>query len=339
MTYSSNPAEGAIFRESFVDAVSLHANGGVLTGSPVVNRGISLDGSTQHVTYEIPPETFFRREITIVTEFTPDFDFDGDINAYLYDAESGNRYYVIKCDNAANNELYIGLGNTLVSIIAPATFGPYWRQGKRNVLVVTGEPGDVDVWLNGTQIVTADSTSWSIKDPTTLYIGTWNLLNFRFDGVINRFSVHDRRFTQADVDGVQDETLYVYPNRSELWAPMRSAIVDGSSDRTPDESRYGRTVLLGDGAGTGSPTWQGNGFLFDGVNDYMTLPADPTGTYTVVSKRAEDISPVFDSDLSTWNNIKTAGQFSGTLQFLAWFPFDLSPIQRTALDHQLRGIR
>ncbi len=339
MTYPSNPAESVVFRELFRDSASLHANGGALTGSPIVKDGIRLDGTTQHATYAIPPTTFFREEITIVTEFTPDFDYDGDLNAYLYDSESGNRYYVIKCDNSANNELYIGMGNTLVSIIAPATFGPHWRQGERNVLVVTGEPGDVDVWLNGTQIVTADSTSWTIKDPDTLYIGTWNLINFRFDGIINGFSVHDRRFTQADVDGVQDRSLYVYPNRSELWADMKTAIVDGSADRTPDKSRHGRTILLGDGAGTGSPTWTGSGFLFDGVDDYMTLPVDPSGTYTVVSKRAEDISPVFDSDLSTWNDIDTAGQFSGTLEFLAWFPFDLSPIQRTDLDHQLRGFR
>ncbi|NIO75604.1 MAG: hypothetical protein GTN69_06920 [Armatimonadetes bacterium] len=339
MTYPSRPAEAVTFRELFTNPATLHANGGVLTGTPLVQNGVHLDGSTQYVTYTISSRTFYRKQIAIVTEFYPDFDYDGDINAYLYDAQSGKRYYVIKCDNSANNELYIGLGNVLVSIVAPATFGPYWRQGQRNVLVVTGEPGDVDVWLNGTQIVTGDSTSWSLKDPTTLYIGTWNLINYRFDGVITGFSVHSRRLTQADVDGIQDHSLFTYQNSADLWADMATAIVDGSNDRTPDKSRRGKTVLLGDGAGTGTPVFSDPGFLFDGSSDYMTLPTAPTGNFTVVTKRSEDLVPVFENDLTTRNKIKTAGQFDGTLEFLGEWPFLLSPIQRDDLEYRLRGIR
>lgn len=132
--------------------------------------------------------------------------------------------------------------------------------------------------------------------------------------------------------------LFTYPNESSMYADMSTAIIDGANDRTVDKSRNGLTVLLGDGAGTGTPAWQNPGFLFDAVNDRLTLPPDPTGTFTVAWKRRNE-PVVFESDLTTWNLIKAAGGFEGLLDYLAWWPFALSPLQQADLGYQWAGGR
>jgi hypothetical protein len=335
VTYPERTAEGVVFRERFTNAATVHANQGTLIGSPTVKDGLILTGS-EFATYPISSLLDGRRFLTFIFKFWPDTDYDEDALANLFSSTSED-YRVYKAANAASNVLGIVLGGTLIAEVASATYSGSWRVGERNVLVISSDGTTTDAWLNATQILTADATAWTPTDPATLYIGALAGGTGKLEGRVTELSIQDLVMIQADVSAVQSRSLFTYVNRSELWAPMRSAIVDGSNDRTPDESRYGRTILLGDGAGTGTPTFQNPGFLFDGVNDYMTLPADPTGTFTVVSKRAEDRSPVFDSDLTTWNLIDTAGQFSGTLEFLGWFPFTLSPIQQTDLDYLLRG--
>jgi hypothetical protein len=110
-------------------------------------------------------------------------------------------------------------------------------------------------------------------------------------------------------------------------------------DRTLDKSPNGRVCLLGDGSTVaGIPAWQSPGFLFDGSTDYLTLPPDPTGTFTVAWKRRNEPT-VFESNLTTWNLIKAAGGFSGLLDYLAWWPFTLSPLQQADLDQSWTGGR
>lgn len=52
--YESRSAEKVIFRELFTNASTVAVNGGTLTGSPTINNGVTLDGSTQYVSYSIP---------------------------------------------------------------------------------------------------------------------------------------------------------------------------------------------------------------------------------------------------------------------------------------------
>jgi hypothetical protein len=337
VTYPSRTAEAVVFRERFRNAATVHTNGGALVGSPLIKDGVYLTGS-EYITHPISTMLDGRRFLTIVFEFWPDTDYDEDALANLFSTTSDD-YRAYKDNNTASNVLGIVLGGTSIATIASATYSGSWRVGERNVLVISSDGTTTDAWLNKTQILTADATAWTPTNPATLYTGALADGSGKLEGRATELSIQSLVMVQADVDALQDGSLFRYSNSSELWADMESAIVDGSNDRTPDRSRHGRTVLLGDGAGTGTPTFSNPGFVFDGGNDYMTLPADPTGTYTVVTKRIEDIDPVFESDLTTWTKIKTAGQFSGTLGFLAWFPFALSPIQQTDLNYLLRGIR
>lgn len=334
--YPYRSSERVLFREKFRNVITVHANKGTLVGSPTIKNGIKLNGTTQYITYPISDDTLARDPITFVIEFIPDFDYDDSLNHYLVDSTNGARYFIYK--NSGNN-LSVRAGNVTVANIIPATYLPHWRDREFNRIVVSFTSGASNAWLNGAQILTNDTTVFELAYPTTLNIGSDFNTTGKFVGEIRSVSIHDCEFDQNDVSAIQDGSLYTYANRAQLWADMSLATIDGSNNRTLDRSRFDQTILLGNGTGTGTPSFSAPGFLFDGVDDFMTLPADPTGTYTVVTKRGEDLEPVFESDLTTWTKIKTPGQLSGTLEFLGRWPFSLSPIQRTDLGYRLRGIR
>lgn len=338
MIYQSRPAEAITFRELFSNQATLHANGGILVGSPLIQDGIRLDGSTQYVTFPVSSLFQSLTFLTIKIEFWPDNDYDVDSVQTLCSSTS-DHYYLYKDNNAANNVLGIILGGTTITTIASSTYGTYWRQLDRNVLIVSSDGITTNAWLNGAQILTADATTWIPTNPVTLYIGSKADLSGKFAGVISDVSVHHCVMVQADCSAIQDHSLFTYPNSADLWADMVTAVIDGSNDRTPDKSRRGKTILLGNGAGTGTPSFSDPGFLFDGSSNYMTLPTAPTGDFTIVTKRSEDIAPVFENDLTTRNKIATSGQFSGTLEFYGEWPYLLSPIQQADLEYRLRGIR
>jgi hypothetical protein len=313
-------------------------NGGETIDSPVVNNGIHLDGVTQRAIFSIGPSVFFRPEISIIIDFMPDFGATDDIGAFLVDTTNGSRFLALKSNNANGNTIQVFLGQTLIFNILPSVYEDYWKQGERNCLIITGTTGNTIIELNGVQIGSS-STAWAPKEPTQLFVGSSYAGINRWDGIIYSVDIRKVTLNSNDRNHIRNNTTFTYNNNADLWANMATAIIDGSNNRTPDKSRYGKTILLGDGVGTGTPNFIDPGFLFDGSSHYMTLPAAPTGDFTIVTKRSEDIAPVFENDLTTRNKIATAGQFSGTLEFYGEWPFLLSPIQQVDLEYQLRGVR
>jgi len=336
--YPSRACERVLFRERFRDVPTVQRNGGTLTGSPTVRDGVSLDGSTQYVAYDITGVLDGKREVSLVVEFTPDFDTDANDTYYFCDTTATMQFTCSKRSNAESNYLQITFSGSYIANIAEATYSPYWLVGERNVLVISSQSGDTNAWMNGTQILTADASTWTSKTPTGLWVGSTNGGTNQFDGVIHSISFHACLLDQEDAQAIYDGRLFDYPQRCSLWLDMAEAIIDGSNDRTLDKSRHGHAVPLGDGAGAGTPAWESPGFTFDAVDDYLTLPADPTGTFTVAWKRRNKAT-VFEHDLTTWNLIKASGSFSGLLDYLAVCPFTLSSMQERDLDQMWGGGR
>ena len=94
------------------------------------------------------------------------------------------------------------MGHASVAAIAQATYEPHWRTGGLNVLVISGESGDTDAWLNGQQILTADATAWAKQDPAAVYIGARFTVANYFDGAINHFSTYPLRFGRLQTDDI-----------------------------------------------------------------------------------------------------------------------------------------
>ncbi|KKN87427.1 hypothetical protein LCGC14_0258820 [marine sediment metagenome] len=335
--YPSRAAERTIFLERFRNPADVARNGGTLVGNPTFlsGGGVRLDGAADAATFAIGATELAVPEISFDCRFTPGFAVDDSANHYLYDSSASNRYAVVK---DILNQLNITLGDLSVQAILLGDYQAYWLTNEENRLIVSSNGTLTNVWLNGTQILTNDSTAWTVKYPTVLTVGSrYSGIQF-FEGAMHSLAIRARLLTQADVDAIESGRLWTYPNESTLYADMSTAIIDGVADRTLDRSRNGLTVLLGNGTGTGTPAWQNPGFLFDAVNDLLTLPADPTGTFTVAWKRRNEAT-VFESDLTTWNLIKVGGGFTGLLDYLAWWPFTLSPLQQVDLNYQWAGGR
>ena len=238
--YPSRAAEKTLFKEEFRNSYDVARNGGTLVGAPVVKDGVVLDGSTQYAIYAIPSALLAQEQISFVIEFVPDFNWDEDATRYLF-RTSGVQYSIFKNNNAANNVLRLYLGGTSISLIPSATYSPYWKQGERNIIVISGTSGVNSAWLNGTLILT-DGQTWTPGFSTTLAVGARFDGALKFAGTIKAFSAHARLPTQADVDAIESGRLWSYMNRTSVALDMKEATA-----RAGTHSRLCRrcpTVLL-----------------------------------------------------------------------------------------------
>ncbi|MCK5019281.1 MAG: hypothetical protein KAS32_19635 [Candidatus Peribacteraceae bacterium] len=330
--YSWRVAEQLLWRERFESPGKVAANGVTLVGAPVPSQGLPLNGTSQYGTKAFP--LGLRTEFCGILEFLPNFAHDDGVLTYLQ-SSTGDTYAVYK---DAGDNLVIELGGTVIESIAAGVYGVYWLTGERNRLALSTTGTLTNAWLNGTQILTNDATGWTASPPADLVIGSSAGGGDYFDGTIYGLDYRAGLFVQADIDALESGDMFNWQNRTSLYLDLRDAVIDGTTDHTTDRSPNGHTVLLGDGAGTGRPTFEAPGLTFDDVNDYLTLPADPTGTFTVAWKRRnEDVAT--EANLTTWNKIKTAGDFGGLLDFLAVWNFSLSPIQIRDLEYAWAGGR
>ena len=234
--YSARAAEAQIWAEQFGSYAAVHSNQGVLTGSPVVTRGnLYLDGLTQYGTWAVPATLLAHPEISFEIRFTPDFDYDLDADVYLFGTSNLNQYYVYKRPNAASNVLRIVLGNTFIADIASATYGPYWVNGSKNVLIISGNGTSTNVWLNGHQILTNDLSTWVPATPTAINIGSNYASNFKFSGIIHHLKIRKRLITQLDATALTDGSLFSYVNKSSVFLSMDTATARAGTIRGTTE--------------------------------------------------------------------------------------------------------
>ena len=83
---------------------------------------------------------------------------------------------------------------------------------RNNFIMISGESGNTDVWLNGSPCIVNDASAWSVKYPTTLYVGAAFIANGLFDGVIHEVSFCKGLWTQEDVDADYDNALFNFQN-------------------------------------------------------------------------------------------------------------------------------
>jgi len=235
--YPSRAAERIVFRELFRNAATVQRNGGTLVGNPEVQSGVTLDGSTQYVTYPIAG-IFDVSQFTIVQRIIPHFDWDADSNNYFWSSTS-NSTFLFKRNNASNNDLVLQVNGTVIASIPAVTYSPYWRVNELNRLVVAVESGNTNAWLNNQQILTNDASTYTNQFNDALFIGANSSGASLFDGVVNSFDIHARLFTAEDVAKLEAGRLWSYPAEATLWLDMaeqtvREAIVRGTEELLVD---------------------------------------------------------------------------------------------------------
>ena len=215
IVYPSPASSRTIFREEFRSAAAVVANGGVLTGSPVVNRGMVCDG-TQYATYAIPGSLLTRDRISFVCRFTPGFvPGDGDYYTF-FDSAAANRS---ACYITLGGNLIVYFGGVFASV-SVAAYQAHWIIGKQNTLTVSANGATVDVWLNSHQIIAGAALAFGSMIVYSLFIGARYDGNYNFLGTIHSLKIRSETIDANDVAAIQTNSLYSYRNKASVYLSM-----------------------------------------------------------------------------------------------------------------------
>jgi hypothetical protein len=272
------PAErmrGCVFAERFHSVSDVVANGGVVTGTPTfsIDKGVELDGVGDRITYAIQPHILDSTNISLVCDFWPAFTADADVKAYIYDTTNGSRFYAYHLDDASSNALWISVGEATISV-PYATYGAYWLANQRNVLAVSSTSGATDAWLNGTKIIDADATAWTMASPPTdIYVGSrlGGALS-PFEGSVSSLKFFNTLLTEQEAVDYYNNTTFDWRNRMLIDLPMLMADHDPVNGKTLNRGSGGSSNDGSFGAGVATPTklTHSRGYSFDG-GDYIDI--------------------------------------------------------------------
>lgn len=271
----STPAErdrGCSWADSFRSQESVEDYGAEVNGAPAFDArdGVTLDGSNDYLQYDLTGTEFDSDEISIVVEFTPNFEPTEDAYRYLYESHiGGSDYYtIVKFDDAGSNTLSFYLGGTCIEHVSLATYSSAWRVNQRNTIVLSSSSGDTSAWLNGTKIIDANTTAWTLKSQSEFYLGSSRAATSKFKGTIHRLQVYKTQLSDAEAEDICGGTTYDYLNKAIVF-PMTAA--HGTAANVYDASdTYEMTIH-------GSPRkLAGRGYEFDGSSDGLTRSNDDT---------------------------------------------------------------
>jgi hypothetical protein len=343
----SMPAErerGCSWADAFESQAAVEAYGATVNGAPTFSArdGVTLDGTNDYLQYVLTGQEFNSAGLSIVVEFTPDFEATEDAIRYMFQAKAGGTgCLLVKSNAGASYTLGLHLGGTSIAQIPLATYRAAWLTGKRNVLVVSGTTGDTSAWLNGTKILDADATAWTPEAATDMGLGAASGGGSKFDGTIHRLQVFKTQLEDQEALDICAGNTYRYLDDASLILTGAMECHDPTGHRALDLSGNGNHVTLGDGAGTGEPTkLPEHGYSFDGVDDYLDgLPA-LTGSYTA-SILDRDVAGApeitHETVASVYTDIGTSGAYAKTLLALVACPEVLTSLQRLDLEHRMRS--
>ena len=274
LTRYTTPAErarGCVFAERFESQAFAESNGATIVGTPTFSpvTGVDIDPGTDELYYTVDPTIFNHDPISVVIVFYPDFDYTENAIRYLYDT-GATTYHVLKTNDAGNHGLEIRIGGSMNVVVPEGTYGPYWRQGERNTLVISGTTGDTSAWLNKQLIIDADATAWTGDDETELTFGINFSDTYHFDGVIESFQVYHAQLTAGESDDFSDCSTYTWENRATAHYQMRLQDHDATNTTTIDSTgKAGDLTLVHAPVKTTA-----HGYDFDGTNDYLSGTID-----------------------------------------------------------------
>jgi len=287
---NSTPAErrrGCIFAENFVNQAEVEANGGTLTGTPTINNGATFNGTTDFITYNSSDVDWSAyTNLSIVIEFEPDFADDGALHNFIQNAD----YSMVKFTNDA---LISELGGSVNMAVSPyATYGTYWNENGRNVIVLSATSGNNELFLNGVSISADTADAWTPTEQTNLAVGATTGGAGKYVGTINKIRVFNTKLTLQEATDYYNNATYGYRNQQVVHLPMRMEDHDPTNSRTLDVSGGGFHATFGAGAAT--PTKLPSHGYGCGGNDYMNfgaaLPNSGGHTIAALIKNVPDIT-------------------------------------------------
>jgi len=301
---NSLPAErqrGCIFAENFDSADAVRMNDGSITGSIDFNQqGADFDGTNDYITYSTSGLLTNVSNFSCVIEFIPDFDYDDNAQYVFFDSTLNHRFLLYK---ATDNRIYLYLGNVAMGSVVSGTYGPYWRKGQVNRMVIVSTTGDTNMWLNCQKIMDGYANAWTAKDPDNLYVGAGNVGGDKFNGKISQLKIFNVQLTDQEAEDYYNNSTFNYQNKAILNLKMGLAEHDPTNVRTLDRSGKGYYATFGDGATSSTyPTKLSgqHGYSLDGTDDYFEGSLSETIDSSKGISFVLEFSPDFDYDVDAF---------------------------------------
>jgi len=275
LVHYTRPAErerGASFADGFESQTRVESNGGTVHGSPTFSaaQGVTLDGSSDYIQYNLTGGEFDSDPLSVIVEFTPSFSAsESSVYRYFFQSDNGSGGDLVYIRRDASNNLHAFIGTT-VAVASIGSWSSYWKQGERNILILSASNGDNSLWLNGHEIVASAGYGWSSKSSVRLSVGADVSGGNLFLGTIHRFVVFHAKLSDAEAEAYSNGTMWTYENRAVAVWRFRAADHTGTETKESAGRGYDLTI-------NGSPTkLQTHGYEFDGSNDYLSRVDDDT---------------------------------------------------------------
>jgi hypothetical protein len=174
------------------------------------NPGYDLNGSTHYIRNDDTTDIYNNTSQSIVIAFKPDFTPYEDLARYLTDSSLSYRYLILKSNQANGYNIQAWLGNTAVANISPNTYAHLWRTHGVNVIVISGESGNTDMWLNAEQILSESGAAWTPDNPTAITLGAAYNNSFKYDGEIMHYSAYPIKLSPIQAEFISTYLMREY---------------------------------------------------------------------------------------------------------------------------------
>lgn len=189
-------ALGYLWGSRFRNAYDEVAKGGTIYGTPLINKSVNLNGTTDYIAYvlngqfnNIDPIGFH------IIVGSGNFASDDNVEYVIFDTVPTIHYTLRKL---STNHLQLRLGNATIINVEEAIWGPVWIQGGRNIFTVSSTSGATDILLNNVQIATAVAIAWTPTVPTRLDIGARAGAAGWFNGQIDMIKFYSRLIPEIE---------------------------------------------------------------------------------------------------------------------------------------------
>jgi len=315
---------GLRFCETFENATEVVNNGGVITGSPVVNNGATLDGINDYIISAID-NLNYANGLSYEFKFIPNFAKNDNVFRHIFDTEALSRYYIFR---DANSNILFNVGNLNITVIY-ADYQGYWNDFEENTISFKADSSTGKIYLNNNEIKSFSTTSWNKSSPSQIVLGARNTtFASKFDGTIISSKWFNKALTAQELANYYNNTIFKYEESTEVNLPMGLAQHDPDNDRALDMSGNGNNATV-----NGCVKLQKRGYSFDGVDDYFSDLPTLSGDYTVcvfVDNKVE-----FYNTNTVYNSITTSGAFAGNLQGLTVYNILLTDMQKADIKSKL----
>lgn len=301
-TTPAERARGCVFSELFRDGESIARNGGTVTGTPAIDKGITLNGITDYVGYDLDVGGFYSDgALSFVIGFLPNFAIDDSTRHIIFDCSST----ILSLSKRENNALWVTAGGAPVINVPLANYQSYWLVGQKNILVYSGISGVNNCWLNGNLIATT-VTAYSVYSATEMAIGASITGTYLAACTVYDLKIFNRLLTADEAADFYNGGIYSYRNEPSLNLPFGMAQHDPTNTRSLDVSGNARHATL-----VNTPAKLGDrpGYDFNGSTQYMTVVG--TGVFnaagvTIAIEFTPDFLPSIDASIFLFNDNSAA---------------------------------